>query len=244
MRTQLSGKSGSATRRDFAALLARSILVAAALLMALGSLAAVRAIPLSDVTSSSSEPARDLGQDHFEVTPDSVGFGELQSGEIDFGTAGLAVTGPLAAGGGESRGLVFGWKATAKDPAHLVTVGSLFSKGIGGGAWVAGEILRTRPDLGVVPNGNLSVFDTGAVDSISWNFLEFSSALLALRLEDYARLAHALGPADIDLGAQARSANLSLQQRPVPEPATALLLGQGILALALLRPRRGSSASR
>ena len=88
------------------------------------------------------------------------------------------------------------------------------------------------PNLGVVPGGNLSVFDTGAVDVISWNFLEMSCAMLALRVDDYLRLKSVLEPGDFDLNA--RAPGIDEQVRAVPDPATSLLMGQGLLVLALI----------
>jgi hypothetical protein len=95
-------------------------------------------------------------------------------------------------------------------------------------------VVGVETDLGVVPAGNLSVFESGAVDVISWNFLEFSCALLALRLEDYARLRSLLELSDFD----AVLPGLGERMIATPEPATSLLLSQGVLLLALLRPRR------
>jgi hypothetical protein len=131
--------------------------------------------------------------------------------------------------------MVLGWTPTARDPAYLFTVTSLFSTGVGG--WNSGdEITRALPNLGVVPGGNLSVFKSGAVDVISWNFLEMSCALLALRVEDYVRLKGVLEPGDFD--SNARLHGFDQQLRAVPDPATSLLMCQGLLVLALLGPRR------
>jgi hypothetical protein len=153
--------------------------------------------------------------------------------QLDFGTAGRIVTGPFAAADGRSSGMVFRW--TARDPAYLFTVDSLFPHGVS--RWTSrDEIPWALPNLGVVPGGNLSVFETGAVDLISWNFLEFSCALLALRVEDYVRLRKVLEPGDFDLNS--RIPGIGQQLRAVPDPETSLLMGQGLLVLALLGPRR------
>jgi len=224
MRTQLS--------RNFSA--ARMQLAAAALLTLLGPAVAARAAR-SDPLAVASVIGAELAWNVFEVTAALDPIADSRCCELDFGTAGLAVTGPFAAPDGESGGMVFSWTAAPRDPAYLVTVTSLSSRGFS--TWIAGdESLRNLPNLGVVAAGNLSVFESGAVDLISWNFLEFSCALLALRLEDYARLRSLLERSD--LGVNADIPGFGERLIATPEPATALLLGQGVLLLALLRPRR------
>ena len=222
MRTQLS--------RNFSA--AKIQLGAAALLTLLWPAAAARAVSSDAVAAGPAAPGELVWKD-FEVTAAGDPIADSHCCELDFGAAGLTVTGSFAAPDGESAGMVLSWTATPRDRAYLVTVTSLVSRGFGG--WTpAEESLRTLPDLGVVPAGNLSVFESGAVDLISWNFLEFSCALLALRLEDYARLRSLLELSDFDAGLPGIGERLIA----TPEPATSLLLSQGILFLALLRPRR------
>jgi hypothetical protein len=225
MRTQLS--------RNFSA--AKIQLAAAALLTLLWPAAAARAVS-SDPVAAGPAAGGELVWKDFEVTAVGDPIADSHCCELDFGAAGLTVTGPFAAPDGESGGMVLSWTATPRDRAYLVTVTSLFSRGFR--SWMAGEeSLRARPDLGVVPAGNLSVFESGAVDLISWNFLEFSCALLALRLEDYARLRSLLELSDFDAGLPGIGERLIA----TPEPATSLLLSQGILFLALLRPLRPRS---
>ena len=97
----------------------------------------------------------------------------------------------------------------------------------GVGSWISrDEIPWALPNFGVVPGGNLSVFETGAVDVISWNFLEFSCALLALRVEDYVQLRKVLEPGDFDLNSRAPGVGQRLSA--VPDPETSLLMGQGL----------------
>jgi len=207
-----------------AVLLRRSSLLAVALLTALGPIATARAISLSDLVLTGPVAG---------VSADLVASSHFY--QPDFGTAGRTVMGPFAAADGKSSGMVFRWSATARDPAYLFTVDSLFPHGVNSRT-PRDEILWARPNLGVVPGGNLSVFETGAVDVISWNFLEFSCALLALRVEDYVRLKKVLEPGDFDLNS--RVLGIGQQLHPVPDPETSLLMGQGLLVLALLGPRR------
>jgi hypothetical protein len=224
MRTQLS--------RNFSA--ARMQLAAAALLALFWPAAAARAA-FSDPLAAGPAAGGERAWKDFEVTAVADPIADSHCCELDFGAAGLAVTGPFVAPDGESGGMVFSWTAAPRDPAYLVTVTSLSSRGFS--TWIAGdESLRALPDLGVVPAGNLSVFESGAVDVISWNFLEFSCALLALRLEDYARLRSLLERSDFD--ANASLPGIGERMIATPEPATSLLLSQGVLLLALLRPRR------
>lgn len=225
MRVQLLRNSASAALR-------RGSGLAAALLMALAPVAAARAIPCSDLALADPvASARPVSSD-FAITAGNGRVARLDSHQFDFGPAGFTVTGPFAASDGESGGMVLSWAVAVRDPAYLVTVGTLFTRGVAPGSRAPGEeILRALPDLGVVPSGNLSVFGSGAVDVISWNFLEFSCALLALRLEDYFRLESVFRPVDYELSAEARGSDL--QPHATPDPASALLLGQGILVLAL-----------
>ena len=224
MRTQLSRNSAAAG----------ILLAAASLLTLLGPAAAARAAS-SDPVATGSALGGELAWKDFEATAALDPIADSHCCELDFGAAGLTVTGPFAAPDGESSGMVFSWTAAPRDPAYLVTVTSLSSKGFS--TWIAGdESLRALPDLGVVPSGNLSVFESGAVDVISWNFLEFSCALLALRLEDYARLRSHLERSDFDVNAGLP--RIGERLIATPEPATSLLLSQGVLLLALLRPRR------
>jgi len=219
----------------FAVLLRSSVLAVVALLMALGPIATARAIPLPELVPTGSVAGSGLVWSDFEINVSADLVASSHSYELDFGTAGLTVTGPFARADGESGGMVIGWTATSRDPAYLFTATSLFPQGVS--SWTAGdEILRDLPNLGVVPGGNLSVFDTGAVDVISWNFLEYSCALLVLRVEDYVRLKDVLEPGDYDLNARVPVPDRRLS--PVPDPATSLLTGQGLLVLALLGPRR------
>ena len=67
---------------------------------------------------------------------------------------------------------------------------------------------------------------------ISWNFLEFSCALLALRVEDYVRLKKVLDPGEYD--PDLLIPEMDLRLTAAPDPATSLLMGQGLLFLALL----------
>jgi hypothetical protein len=236
MRTQRIRNSESSSSHPLTAGLA-----AAALLALLVPIAAARAASLSELVFTAPLAGAELAWSDLEV---AVSADLVPSAEPDFGTAGLTVTGPLTAADGESSGMVFYWTAMAKDPAYLVSATSLFSSGVG--SWPAGdESLWVLPDLGVVPRGNLSVFASGAVDLISWNFLEFSYALLALRLEDYLRLRKVLDPADLDdPDGRASAARLSAawssgmggRLSPVPDPTTSLLMGQGLVILALLGP--------
>jgi len=231
MRRQLIRNSKSAAIHRLAGGLA------AALLTVLGPITAARAIPFTEFVLAGPVAGAGLVRSDFEATASTHAY------EPDFGTVGFTVTGPFAAPDGESSGMVFCWTATAGDPAYLFTVNSLFPRGIR--SWTRGdEILPELPNLGVVPGGNLSVFDTGAVDVISWNFLEFSCALLALRVEDYVRLKKVFDPGEFDLNALSQSlsavpdpaTSLLMGQRfsVAPDPATSLLMGQGLLILALL----------
>lgn len=205
----------------------------AALLMVLAPIAAARAVSVSEFALAGSGTGAELLWSEFEVAVNAALVHGSDSYEPDFGTAGLTVTGPFAAADGESGGMVFCWTAMARDPAYLISASSFFRTG--GRSWIdRDKSLWILPDLGVVPGGNLSVFDTGAVDVISWNFLEFSCALLALRLEDYLRLKKVLERDDLDLDAQLAAVHLQLS--PVPDPSTSLLMGQGLLILALLGP--------
>jgi len=210
-------------------------LLAVALLTALGPITAARAISLSDLAVTGPVAgARPVWND-LEVAVNAELVASSHFYQPDFGTAGRTVMGPFAAADGKSSGMVFRWTATARDPAYLFTVDSLFPHGVN--SWTPpDEVLWARPNLGVVPGGNLSVFETGAVDVISWNFLEFSCALLALRVEDYVRLKKVLEPGDFDLNS--RVPGIGQQLHPVPDPETSLLMGQGLLVLALLGPRR------
>ena len=224
MRTQLIRNSGSVTISGLAG-------AAAALLIVLGPIATARAISLSELLPAGRVAGATLVWSGVEVSVRADLIAISRAYEPDFGTAGLTVMGPFAAADGESSGMVLGWTATARDPAYLFSVTALFPKGVG--SWSAGdEIPRALPNLGVVPGGNLSVFDTGAVDVISWNFLEMSCALLALRVDDYLRLKSVLEPGDFDLNA--RAPGIDEQVRAVPDPATSLLMGQGLLVLALM----------
>jgi hypothetical protein len=224
MRTQLIRSSGSVAAPRLAG-------AAAALLIALGPIATARAISLSELVPTGPVAAVTLEWSAVEVSVRADLIASSHVYEPDFGTAGLTVTGPLAAADGESSGMVLCWTATARDPAYLFSVTALFPRGVG--SWSAGdEIPRARPNLGVVPGGNLSVFDTGAVDVISWNFLEMSCALLALRVDDYLRLKSVVEPGDFDVNA--RIPGIDQQVRAVPDPATTLLMGQGLLVLALI----------
>lgn len=235
MRMQLLCNSASAA---FAAL-RRGSGLAAALLTALAPIGAAQAISFSDLALADRVASARLESSHLAITASGGQVARLHFRQFDFGPAGLTVTGPFAASDGESGGMVLSWTATVKDPAYLVTVGTLFTRGVAPGSRATGdEILRALPDLGVVPSGNLSVFGNGAVDVISWNFLEFSCALLALRLEDYFRLESVFRPIDYELSAEARTPGSDLQPHATPDPATALLLGQGILVLALFSPMR------
>jgi len=224
MRTQLIGNSGSVAILQLAG-------AVAALLIVLGPIATAGASTLSEIAPTRPLAEVPLAWSGIEVTVRAGLVASSRSSELDFGTAGLTVMGPFAAADGESSGMVLGWTPTARDPAYLFTVTSLFSTGVGG--WHSGdEITRALPNLGVVPGGNLSVFDTGAVDVISWNFLEMSCAMLALRVDDYLRLKSVLEPGDFDLNA--RAPGIDEQVRAVPDPATSLLMGQGLLVLALM----------
>jgi hypothetical protein len=237
MRTQLTGNSISVTVSGLAG--------AAALLTVLGLAAAARANPLSEPPLAG--PAADAQRVWSEL---EVGFradlpARASSYLPDFGTAGLTVTGPLAAEDGESSGMVLRWSAGGRDPAYLVSATSLFSANAP--SWIAADKSpRALPNFGIVPGGNLSVFETGAVDVVSWNFLEFSCAVLALRLEDYARLKGVLAPEDLE--SNSRRSGMGQQIQPVPDPATSLLMGQGLLILGLLvrasprGPRAGSGS--
>jgi hypothetical protein len=237
MRTQFSCNSGLA-----AASLRGSLLAVAALLTALGPLTAAWALPRPDFVLPGPAASAELGWGDFESTVDTALAANLHSDEDEFDSAaaGLTVTGPFAAADGASGGMVLSWTVASRDPAYLVSVASLFSNQVGSGSRIAGnEIFGVQADFGVVPGGNLSVFETGAVDVISWDFLQFSCALLALRMEDYLRLNDALGPG----GPDASAPPPSIGQPPVavPEPATFLLMSQGILVLALLGSRRSRS---
>ena len=225
MRRQLIRNSKSAAIHRLAGGLA------AALLTVLGPITAARAIPFTEFVLAGPVAGAELVRSDFEATASTDLIASAHAYEPDFGTVGFTVTGPFAAPDGESSGMVFCWTATAGDPAYLFTVNSLFPRGIR--SWTRGdEILPELPNLGVVPGGNLSVFDTGAVDVISWNFLEFSCALLALRVEDYVRLKKVLDPGEFDLNAL--SPEMGQRLSAVPDPATSLLMGQGLLFLALL----------
>ena len=225
MRSQLIRNSRSATIHRLAGGLA------AALLTVLGPITAARAISFSELVPVSPVAGAELVRSGFEATVSTDLVVGARSYEPDFGTAGFTVTGPFAAPDGESSGMVFCWTATARDPAYLYTVTSLFPGGIS--SWTRGdEILPELPKLGVVPGGNLSVFDTGAVDVISWNFLEFSCALLALRVEDYVRLKKVLDPGEFD--PDLLIPEMGQRLSAAPDPATSLLMGQGLLFLALL----------
>jgi hypothetical protein len=231
MRVQLLRNSASAA----VAALRRGSGLAAALLTALAPIAAAQAISFSDLALADPVASARLVSSDLAISASSGRVARLHSYQFDFGPAGLTVTGPFAASDGESGGVVLSWAVTVRDPAYLVTVGTLFTRGVAPGSRAAGdEILRALPDLGVVPSGNLSVFGSGAVDVISWNFLEFSCALLALSLEDYLRLESVFRPVDYELSAEARIPGSDLQPHATPDPATALLLGQGILFLALV----------
>lgn len=222
MRVQLLRNSASAA-------------LAAALLTALAPIAPARAISFSDLALA--DPVASTGpvSSEFAITARSGAIAGLRFQRFDFGPAGLTVTGPFAASDGESGGMVLSWTVAARDPAYLVTVGTLYTRGVAPGSRAPGdEILRALPGLGVVPSGNLSVFGSGAVDVISWNFLEFSCALLALRLEDYFRLESVFRPVDYEFSAEARGPDSDVRPHATPEPATALLLGQGIFVLALV----------
>jgi hypothetical protein len=225
MRTQLTGNFESAANH-------RLTVAAVAVLVALGPIATARAVSLSDRVPNAPVAGADLVRSGYEATVGADLVTSSRSYEPDFGTAGLTVMGPLAAEDGESSGMVLGWTATPRDPAYLFTVDALFAQGVRSSN-ASDEILWARPNLGVVPGGNLSVFESGAVDAISWDFLEISCALLALRVEDYLRLRHVLEPGEFD-----SNARIDGQLQPVPDPATSLLVGQGLLVLALLGPRR------
>jgi hypothetical protein len=206
-------------------------LVAVALLTALGPIATARAISLSDLVLTGPGAGAGLVWNDLEVTVSADLVVSSRFYQPDFGTAGRTVTGPFAAADGKSSGMVFRWTATARDPAYLFSVDSLFPHGAS--SWTPrDEILWALPNLGVVPVGNLSVFETGAVDVISWNFLEFSCALLALRVEDYLRLKKVLEPGEFDLNS--RIPGIGQQLRAVPDPEISLLMGQGLLVLALM----------
>lgn len=225
MRTQLIRNSKSATIHRLAGGLA------AALLTVLGPITAARAISFTELVLPGPVAGAELVRSDFEGTASTDLVAGSHSYEPDFGTAGFTVTGPFAAPDGESSGMVFCWTPTARDPAYLYTVTSLFPRGIS--SWTRGdEIALDLPNLGVVPGGNLSVFDTGAVDVISWNFLEFSCALLALRIEDYVRLKKVLDPGEFDPDALTPETGQRLSA--APDPATSLLMGQGLLFLAVL----------
>jgi hypothetical protein len=206
-------------------------LVAVALLTALGPVATARAIPHSDLVLTGPVAGAGLTWNDLEVTVSVDLVVSSHFNQPDFGTAGRTVMGPFAAADGKSSGMVFRWTATARDPVYLFSVDSLFPHGVN--SWTPpDEVLWARPNLGVVPGGNLSVFETGAVDVISWNFLEFSCALLALRVEDYVRLKKVLEPGEFDLNS--RIPEIGQQLRAVPDPETSLLMGQGLLFLALI----------
>lgn len=220
MRTQL-------TRNSRAALLS-----AAALLLAVASIAAAPASSLPDLRSSG--PAALAVRARRDVAPGlgaEVAAG-LRSSAFDFGAVGLIGMEPLTAVEGGTGGVVLDWASTA--PAFLVAANSLFSPALGSGPGLE-DLLRGSLELGVVPRGNLSVFETGTVELVSRDFLEFSCALLALRLDDYLHLGRILGVFDPD--ANARLASIDPGLRPVPEPATLLLVLPGILVLGLLRAR-------
>jgi hypothetical protein len=231
MRMQLSRNSGSTA---FAGPCRRPGLVAAALLTALAPIAAAQAISFSDLAAADPVGPAWLVSSDFAITGSGGRAAKLDAYRFGFGSAGLTVTGPFAAPDGKSGGAVLSWTVAARDPAYLVTVATLFSRGgLAGTPATGDETFPALPELGVVPSGNLSVFKSGAVDVISWNFLEFGCALLALSLEDYFRLETVFRPIDYDLRAEASSSGFDSQQQVVPEPVPALLLGQGILVLAL-----------
>jgi len=225
MRTQLIRNSKSAAIHRLAGGMA------AALLTVLGPIAAARATSFSELVLPGPEAGAELVRSDFEATASTDLVASSHSYEPDFGTAGFTVTGPFAAPDGESSGMVFCWTATPRDPAYLFTVTSLFPRGIS--SWTRGdEILPDLPNLGVVPGGNLSVFDTGAVDVISWNFLEFSCALLALRVEDYVNLKKVFDPGELE--PDALIPEMGQRLSAAPDPATSLLMGQGLFFLALI----------
>jgi len=240
MRTQFIRNSESATIRLLSAGLA-----VAALLTVLLPIAMARAASLSEFAPAGPRAGDELVWTEFEVAVSVERVPASDSYEPIFGTAGLMVTGPFAAADGEGGGMVFCWTSMARDPAYLITATSLFSTGRR--SWIdSDQSLWALPDLGIVPGGNLSVFDTGTVDVISWNFLEFGYALLALRLEDYLRLKKVLDPGDFDPDARIPATRLQLS--PVPDPETSMLMGQGLLMLVLLGPHlsqgRGGTPTR
>jgi hypothetical protein len=227
MRTQLTCNSRAA------------LLAAAALALAFGLLAAAPASALPDLHSSG--PAA-LGAEAQSGGVPGLGaevVARLRSSEFDFGAVGPIGMEPLTAVEGGTGGVVLDWASA--EPAFLVAASSLFPPARGSRRPL-GDLLRDSVGLGVVPRGNLSVFQTGTVESISWDFLDFSCALLALRLDDYLRLGRILGVFDPD--ANARLAGINPLLRPVPEPATLPLVFQGILVLGLLRARGRGDAGR
>jgi hypothetical protein len=224
MRTQLVRSSRSLPVSRLAG-------AAAALLIVFGSIATARATSVSELAPSGPVAGATLVWSGAEVTVPADLVASSHAYQPDFGAAGLTLTGSFAAADGESSGVVLSWTAAARDPAYLFSVTALFPQGVGSSS-VRDEIPRARSNLGVVPGGNLSVFDTGAVDVISWNFLEMSCALLALRVDDYLRLKSVLEPGDFD--SNARVPGIDQQVRAVPDPATSLLMGQGLLILALM----------
>ncbi len=131
------GATRDGSRCDLMALLARSVLVAAALLIALGPIATARAISLSDLVPSGRWQALPWAGRPRGDRPRCL-VADLHSYEPDFGTAGLTVMGPLAAADGESSGMVFGWTATARDPAYLFTSLAL-PEGGRRHHWIAGD---------------------------------------------------------------------------------------------------------
>ena len=224
MRTQLIRNSGSVAIPRLAG-------AAAVLLIVFGPIATARATSLSELAPSGPVAGATLVWSGAEVNVPADLIASSHAYQPEFGTAGLTVTGSFAAADGESSGVVLSWTAAARDPAYLFSVTALFPTGLGSSS-AGDEIPRALPNLGVVPGGNLSVFDTGAVDVISWNFLEMSCALLALRVDDYLRLKSVLEPGDFD--SNARVPGIDQQVRAVPDPATSLLMGQGLLVLALM----------
>jgi hypothetical protein len=213
--------------------------LAVVLLLALWPVAAAQALPFRELASTGSmaAAATELLASERALRGSPVTGPDLT--EIEFGPAGFTVTGPLSFAYGEPGGIVFCFEFSLRDPAYLVTGASLFGSGaVSGraGRRRLGAMLRTLPNLGVVPSADLPAFDTGAVDPIFWDLREFDCGILALRVDQYLALRGSLVADEIE--GELTASWIRPHVRVVPEPTPALLIGQGVMALALRGSRR------
>lgn len=232
MGTQISGKrlrkSGS-----------RSSVPAVAALLALWLAAAAHAVPFLDLAADGSLSAGAPESRPVERAPWNDPVSGPALGRIEFGPAGFTVMGPLSFAYGEPGGIVLCWEFDVRDPAYLVASTSLLPSGTVDGR--AGRrrlaaMLRSLPNLGVVPRADLAVFDTGAVDPIFWDSLEFDCGILVLRVDQYLALRRSMVGDEIEGGLASDWIRPNVSAAPEPSPA--LLIGQGVIALALRRSRR------